>query len=163
MKPILGYWKIRGLAGGIRHQLQYSEVDYENIEYEQGEAPDFSREAWLNQKYTLGLEFPNLPYFIDGDFKLTETMAIHKYIADKWKPELLGKDAQHRGHISMLANRAIDFKNDVTRPCYATGSIDEVMQACQKHLPSLLDYMGTNAYLCGNEPSYVDFYFYEAM
>ena len=27
----------------------------------------------------------------------------------------------------------------------------------------MLDYMGTNAYLCGNEPSYVDFYLFEAI
>jgi type I restriction enzyme M protein len=29
------------------------------------------------------MDFPNLPYFIDGDFKLSETNAIHEYIADK--------------------------------------------------------------------------------
>ena len=114
-------------------------------------------------KFTLGLEFPNLPYFVDGDFKLTETMAIHSYIADKWKPELLGKDAQHRGHISMLSNKCIEFKMAVTMPCYMTGDAAEVTTACQKHLPALLDYMGTNAYLTGNQPSYVDFYFFEAI
>jgi glutathione S-transferase len=36
------------------------------------------------------MDFPNLPYLIDEDYKLTESMAIMKYIAAKWKPELLG-------------------------------------------------------------------------
>jgi len=36
------------------------------------------------------MDFPNLPYFIDGDFKLSETNAIHEYIADKWMPSLNG-------------------------------------------------------------------------
>lgn len=34
--------------------------------YEQGEGPEFSREAWLSVKPGLGLDFPNLPYFVDG-------------------------------------------------------------------------------------------------
>ena len=89
-KPILGYWKIRGLAANIRYQLSYCGVDWQDVEYEQGDGPEFSRESWMSVKYNLGFDFPNLPYFIDGDFKLTETMAIHKYIAEKWKPELLG-------------------------------------------------------------------------
>lgn len=76
-KPILGYWKIRGLASNIRYQLIYCGVDFEMLEYEQGDAPDFSNQTWLDAKYKLGLKFPNLPFFIDGDFSLTETMAIH--------------------------------------------------------------------------------------
>lgn len=47
----------------------------------------------MSEKFNLGLDFPNLPYFIDGDYKITETLAIHAYIAEKWNPELLGKDA----------------------------------------------------------------------
>ena len=37
------------------------------------------------------MKFPNLPYFWDTDgFKMSESQAIHEYIADKWMPELLG-------------------------------------------------------------------------
>ena len=89
-KPTLGYWKIRGLASQIRYEMVYLGVDYSVDQYEQGEAPDFDRSAWLNVKSTLGLPFPNLPYLIDGDLKLTETNAIMKYIASKYGPELLG-------------------------------------------------------------------------
>jgi glutathione S-transferase len=40
----------------------------------------------------LGLDFPNLPYLIKGDFKLTESIAIAKYIAKiSDKKNLLGK------------------------------------------------------------------------
>ena len=59
--------------------------------YEQ--ADDLSTQDWLSKKFNLGLDFPNLPYFKDGDLSLTESIAIHRYIADKWKPELLGTDA----------------------------------------------------------------------
>ena len=46
-KPILGYWKIRGLASQIRYELEYLGVEYEEKHYEQGGAPEFDRSAWL--------------------------------------------------------------------------------------------------------------------
>jgi glutathione S-transferase len=40
------------------------------------------------------LKFPNLPYLIDGDIKVTESLAILKYLAKKYRPELLGKNTE---------------------------------------------------------------------
>jgi glutathione S-transferase len=40
------------------------------------------------------MDYPNLPYLIDGNLKMSETMSIHKYLADKYQRELLGEDAQ---------------------------------------------------------------------
>lgn len=82
----LGYWKIRGLASQIRYQMAYLGVEFEDVVYEQGDEPDFDRSAWLNVKDTLGLVFPNLPYIIDGNVKLSETYSIMKYIAAKFGP-----------------------------------------------------------------------------
>ena len=62
--------------------------------YEQGDAPDFNREPWLLVADKLGLDFPNLPYYIDGDFKLTESAAIIKYIAAKYDDKLLGRTSE---------------------------------------------------------------------
>ena len=62
----------------------------------------------------------------------------------------------------MLANIVTDFKMAVTMPCYRSGNVQEIVDACDKHLPGILNYMGENAYLCGNAPTYVDFYFFEA-
>ena len=64
-KPILGYWKIRGLASAIRYQLVYSGVDFDQVQYDEGD--DKSGEEWFSKKFTLGLDFPNIPYFKDGD------------------------------------------------------------------------------------------------
>uniref|UniRef100_A0A8C2M9K0 glutathione transferase n=1 Tax=Cricetulus griseus TaxID=10029 RepID=A0A8C2M9K0_CRIGR len=38
---------------------------------------------WLNEKFKLGLDFPNLPYLIDGSHKITQSNAILRYIARK--------------------------------------------------------------------------------
>ena len=51
-------------------------MPYQEVEYELGDGPEFSRDEWLQDKYAIGLAFPNLPYFMDGDIKLTETFAI---------------------------------------------------------------------------------------
>lgn len=101
--PILGYWNIRGLGASIRYILTFLNVPFENKLYNQGQAPDFDRSEWLNEKPNLGLDFPNLPYLIDGDFKMTESAAIIKYICKKWGPHLLGSSARNTGLIEMLA------------------------------------------------------------
>ena len=120
-KPTLGYWKIRHLASGIRYQLAYCGVNYNMVEYTMGQAPEFNRDEWLTQKEKLGLDFPNLPYFIDGDFSLTETLPIHKYITDKWRPELQGKDPQTRATISMLSAIIYDLKFKQAVSYYTQG------------------------------------------
>jgi glutathione S-transferase len=46
-------------------------------------------------KYTLNFAFPNLPYLIDGEFKLTEQVAIMNYIVSKaGREDLNGKDKE---------------------------------------------------------------------
>ena len=65
-------------------------IDYDLDEYEVTDAPEFSKESWTTVKNSLGFDFPNLPYVIDGDTKLTETVAVHRYLADKFAPDLLG-------------------------------------------------------------------------
>ena len=78
--PSTGYWKIRGLAGPIRLLCAYADETIEEKQYEQGdETTGFSRDVWYNEKETLGLDYPNLPYFIDGDIKLTQSGAILRY------------------------------------------------------------------------------------
>ena len=44
--------------------------DVEEVKYQFGAGPDFDRSEWLKVKFTLGLDFPNLPYYIDGSVSL---------------------------------------------------------------------------------------------
>ena len=52
-----------------------------------GDGPDFSDSTWTDAKDTLGLDFPALPYLIDGDVRLTNPMAIMKYITLKYQSD----------------------------------------------------------------------------
>ena len=65
------------------------------------------------------MDFPNLPYFLDLDNnKVTETLAIHYYIADKWNPDLLGKTVEERAIVEMLKGVVMDVKQAITKPLY---------------------------------------------
>ena len=76
---ILGYWGIRGHVHQIRILLSYVGVPFEDKTYD-------TKESWFDKdKKTLGLPFPNIPYIIEGSFKLTESTAIHRYVASKKK------------------------------------------------------------------------------
>jgi len=52
---VYGYWAIRGLAEPTRLTLHYSKTPFTDKLYVQGEGPEFSRQDWLKEKFTLGL------------------------------------------------------------------------------------------------------------
>jgi len=90
----LGYWFVRGVGQIPRLLLAYHGVDFDNVAYS-------DRDKWFNDdKKNIGFSFPNLPYLIDGDYKLTESTAIQRYIINRFgKGELLGKTAQDNARV----------------------------------------------------------------
>ena len=120
-QPItLGYWKIRGLAQPVRYLLEYIEHPWEDVTYEQGDAPAFSIECWTSVKDNLGLDFPNIPYMIDPnhDVKITDCIAIMTYLCQQYAPELLGSNIEVRSETDMLYSHLKEAKQAVTGPCY---------------------------------------------
>lgn len=89
-----GYWPVRGTGQVSRLLLAYTGANWEPVIYQ-------TREDWLNKdRKELGIVFPNLPYLIDGDFKLSESKAINLYIVKKsGKTELLGKTLQDEARV----------------------------------------------------------------
>lgn len=76
-KVSLGYWRVRGRAQVPRLLLAYTGALWEDVQYT-------SPEQWFGgDKEKLGFGFPNLPYLIDGDFKITESGAIIQYIIER--------------------------------------------------------------------------------
>ena len=86
-----------------------------------------------------------------------------KYIAKKYKPELLGNTAADVGRIEMLAAQVHTLKMKATMPCYTTGDKDEIIEECRPLLKKLMDVKGTDTWLAGNNLSWVDFYFAELL
>ena len=76
------------MAQHIRFQLAYLGVKFNDKQYTGAKSgADHPAQEWLNEKFNLGLAFPNLPYFIETDgYTITESTAIPVYIADKYGP-----------------------------------------------------------------------------
>ncbi len=52
---VFGYWAIRGLAEPSRLALHYTKTPFTDKMYQVSDAPEFSREEWLSEKYNIGL------------------------------------------------------------------------------------------------------------
>eukprot|EP00392_Amoebophrya_sp_AT5.2_P016502 g16768.t1 len=177
----LGYWKIRGLAANLRYQLAYSTVPYDDIVYEQGDASTaFCKKCWFDVKWDLGMEFPNLPYLkaaeVEGEgagsFMVSETQAIHQYLAAKCRPSLLGDTAEETARINELFGVLEAVKNTCTGVCYREGATKEtVLAGCTPGFQRLANYLETTnrpflVMRSGSdtqEPKWVDFYFLELL
>ena len=161
--PVFGYWAIRGLGAPCRMMFYFCKVQFADRTFECGDAPDFDKSCWTDVKETLGLEYPNLPYLIDGDTKLTETAAIMQYIAKKWRPELLGRNAVEVGRINMFWAHVLKLKMDTTIPCYTGKSSEEIIDVGRPLLAKIVDVMGDSNFIAGENITWLDFYFAECL
>lgn len=82
--PRLGYWNTRALAEPIRLLLALADVQFDDKRYEVGPPPAYDKSCWESEKHSLGLAFPNLPYWIDDarGVRLTQSHAILLHIAE---------------------------------------------------------------------------------
>ncbi|KAM7538983.1 hypothetical protein Aperf_G00000053070 [Anoplocephala perfoliata] len=158
MAPVLGYWDIRGLAEMCRLLLRYCGVEFEEKLYVSGPAPEFDRSDWNSKKYTLGLDFPNVPYYIDGDFKLTQSAAILEYIADSH--DMIPTCKKSRAVLHMINDDINDFRNSFGQIVY-NPDFKNLLVKFKETLPQQFrkyeQYLGDNKWLTGEKINYPDF------
>lgn len=166
MTPQLGYWNIRGLAAAIRMLLHYCDVPFVDIHYEQGDAPGFSAAAWLEKKFSLGLDFPNLPYYIDDRSKVVQTLPILRYVAARHGVRD-DCDLGHGDHqVDVLAHVAMDLRNSFTSCSYGSRSRADVDRAVAQNIAPLLAvweqrFASGLPFCAGERLSYADFFLAE--
>ncbi|KAI5243827.1 glutathione S-transferase Mu 1 [Manis pentadactyla] len=164
MAMTLGYWDIRGLAHSIRLLLEYTDSNYEEKKYTMGDAPDYDRSQWLNEKFMLGLDFPNLPYLIDGAHKITQSNAILRYIARKHN--LCGETEEEKIRMDILENQVMDTRLHQARVCYSPD-FEKLKLEYLKEIPEKMklysQFLGKRPWFAGNKLTYVDFLAYDIL
>ncbi|CAG9328451.1 unnamed protein product [Blepharisma stoltei] len=157
-KPIFGYWSVRSLGESIRMMLYHLEVDFEDKQYLIGD-------DWIaKDKYQLGFEFPNLPYFIDDDIKLTESYAIFVYIALKYNSAYLGNTIIEQAYVNMIYGVLRDIFIPITVAAYDPDAIAKILEALDSKrevLDKVGRYLEGKRFFNGNQPTFVDFYAHE--
>ncbi|XP_073906914.1 glutathione S-transferase Mu 2 isoform X1 [Castor canadensis] len=162
MPMTLGYWDIRGLAHAIRLLLEYTDSSYEEKRYTLGDAPDYDRSQWLSEKFTLGLDFPNLPYLIDGARKITQSNAILRYIARKH--DLCGETEEEKIRVDILENQLMDTRMELARICY-NPDFEKLKPEFLEGLPEKMklysQFLGKRPWFAGDKITFVDFIAYD--
>ncbi|OQW46819.1 MAG: hypothetical protein A4S09_02620 [Proteobacteria bacterium SG_bin7] len=102
------YGSTRSSAGRCHVMLEECGLKYEALKLDMANKQNKSREY-----LTLN---PNgkVPTLIDGDFVIWESIAINRYLAEKYKPELLGSTIEERALIEQWSVWSlVEFQPDL--------------------------------------------------
>ncbi|KAF8777974.1 Glutathione S-transferase Mu 3 like protein [Argiope bruennichi] len=156
VKPILCYWDLRGRGEPLRFLLHYKKVDFEDKRYP-ANAEGF--QEWQKDKFSLGFDFPNLPYYIDGDIKLTQSIAIMRYLG--MKHGLDGKTDEQKRRVLMAEQQSVDFRDKlrafVVGSEYETTKKEEFLKGVQPMFQQWEKCLEGRKFLAGDDVTYVDF------
>lgn len=165
-KILLGYWEIRGLGQPCRLLLSYVGADFEDKRYYTGPAPDYEKKEWFDEKAKnpYGLAFPNLPYLIDGDVRLTQTHAIMRYLGRKY--DLIGSNETEITRCELAEQQLCDLRNEFVRFSYTPEpQCSELKPERTEKFRSMLKqfsaFLGDRKWMAGEKLTYVDFLCYE--
>ena len=120
----------------------------------------FDLSDWTDKKYTLGLDFPNLPYWIEGDLRITQSQAILLHVAKKAR--LMGATDESRAQALMLLGVSADLRDafvslsyggsfDTARGAFVSGPLAATVKSLEAYAAK-----SGGPYLLGTELTFVD-------
>ena len=161
-----GYWDTRGKGEPIRLMMEYLGVSYREKRYTFGDAPEFSKGDFTSVKNQLGIKFPNLPYLIDGEVKISESFAIMRYLARKHK-QLYPQTDEENLKCDVLQGVIYDFRAAYTKTIYDRENFEQAkgnyLREFEEKMPIFEDILSKTKWLTGENLMYVDFWFSENM
>lgn len=135
-------------------------MEFQEVQYD-------SQDKWFKEdKLSLGFEFPNLPYLIDGAFKLTESAAIAKYIINKsGKTDLLGMNTQDKGKVDALIALSREIWKALVGLCFNPEHEKvkiEILETIRPKLNYIKEFIGDKQFALGYL-TLADFYLAEQL
>merc|ERR1712154_333494 len=127
------------------------------------------RNEWVAAKGAneWGLDFPNLPYYSDGEVKLTQSDAILRHLGRK--NGLYGCSDADTAMVDMLIDTAKDIKmglilpNVIMKNLNEPGKKEEVSKNQDAKFKQVSDFLGSKRFLMGNSLTIADFALYDAL
>lgn len=171
-KVTLAYWaNIRGIVEPIRYMLEYIGVPYEYKTYQFLDKPTVQecKALWLEEKAALagkGFGFPNLPYLVDGDVKLVQSLAIMRYLARKHGLTVPDSKPVDAARVDMLEGQINELRWNLIYYClddYFATVMRNYADSVPGHVELLSRSLGDRTWLAGDQITYVDFMLYELL
>jgi len=149
--------------------LHHAEVQFEDKHY-------MDPETWFKiDKPALGqngLDFPNLPYLIDGDIKISESRVLIEYIGRKYNLDATTENERIRMGLAMEITEA--YKQGLLQIAYPPQSCSnrqEVYDALHKEfkeqipakVAAVSKFLGNRKWLAGDRITYADFVAYDIL
>jgi glutathione S-transferase len=159
---VIGNWRIRGLGAPIVYLCEYLAVRYRMDHYELGGPPDYSKADFRNAKDGLDMPFANLPYVIDGEIRVAQSLACSRYICRQWGPELLGKGPRDLALVDTMSQVLHDDRLQVQGVLgYGSPERQPIVDEGLRRLAVFMDHMADQPYLAGDYVTYIDFICWE--
>lgn len=134
-----------------------------------GAGPKFTRAEWYEDKYKLSLEFPNLPYYLDGDVRMTQSMAILRHLGRKHGLTAPSDQEKLKRRVDMVGMEARDIQRTIGELCYSPDYDDtmrrEFLVKNARKMRQLEAFLtkGGGPFVLGDRVTYVDFLVYEVL
>ena len=161
MTITLCYWEVRARGEIPRYLLRYSGETWTD------DRIPLTKEGmarWRAEKYNLGLDLPNLPYLVDGDIKITQSLAIIRYLGRKFGL-MPGDNVQDIVKCEMVEQEATDLHTAYLDLCLDVENFKEkapaYLENLEKKLEVLDKYIGVGPFVLGEKLTYVDFMVFE--
>jgi len=172
----LGYWKIRGLRQPIVYCLEFAGADYKEELYDlkaDGEGKynfttSYSESRWgAEDKPKSECEFPNLPYLLDGEVKVTQMLAIMGYVCRKYNVLVPKADNKSTTKLEMMNGVIGDWRSAFVRLCYSPPSDDALEKFAAEGLKQWSEkfekFFSDNKFCVGDDLTYADLNLFELL
>lgn len=151
------YWPIKGIGAINRLTAAYVNIPLEEIEFDMNS-------YFSGGKYENGLDFPNLPYIVDGDLRISEHRAIDLYFCHKaGQPELLGDSLIDKVQVESVLCVISDINNQFFKVVFTPEYEAELTKMCEEgsvyyydKVKHLSKFLGTDDYLVGDKFTIAD-------